>query len=125
MPKTLEILDIYIGLLLADGNNQSMESASMTKTEDLAWKIGRLEKDFDHISDKVDCMDNVIDGLSTDVRKLQDAQLLHPQEVKNIATKVIEEFQKTKSAKFQQFAPYFTAILGFAAAMIAVYYKAK
>ena len=90
------------------------------ENEEIIMRVAAMERDFCHLVENVKEAKSSIEEHGKSIRALQDARLTHEAEVQKIATAVISGYQKTKSARVQQWAPYFTATLGFAAAMIAI-----
>jgi hypothetical protein len=70
-----------------------------------------LEKEFIHLQEEIKCIDSVVMKHDDAIRALQDLSLTRKSEIKEIATEVIMEFNKTRTAKMQAFAPYFTAVI--------------
>ena len=91
-----------------------------TSNEDIMKSILTLEHEFIHLQKDVTDIKDSLSCHDKDIRELQDLSLTRIQETKQIVMEVISEYNKTKTVKIQAFAPYFTALIGFAAAMVAI-----
>jgi len=89
------------------------------KTNDeICMEIALLKKDHETTAKELHIVKQEIEKGRVAIRELQVAGLMQPNETRQLILSTIKEHNSSKQMKIQSLAPYFTAILLFASAMI-------
>lgn len=83
----------------------------MLANEDIMKSVLILEREFIHLQEDFKYIESTVLKHDEAIRSLQDLSLTRKTEIKEVVIEVITELNKTKTAKMQVFAPYFTAII--------------